>query len=1010
MNKETFFHPGSEYRSKPFWALNGDLEKGALIEEIDCMKKMGYGGAFLHSRTGLSTEYLSGEWMARMRDCAEALAARGMDAYLYDEDRWPSGSCGGLVAEDPACRLRSLTYRLAGEEIGEDALPIASFWVTFEGENRVSSYRPQTGESRRGERAVTYYEEPMPCNNEYNGYTYIDTMNRAATERFFRLTHEKYRAALGDLFGREIKGIFTDEPHRGAAFNGFGVTGKYKERRIPFTPALWEKFSARWGDDLKARLPELWFQAGDSEFSKLNWQYMEVVTSLFLENFAQPYRAWCDENKLDMTGHILHEDNLAAITSLCGSAMRFYEYMTVPGMDNLTAENYCYHVPKMVSSVARQCGTGEALTELYAGIGWQARFCDYKFVGDWQTFFGMTLRCPHLAWYTMKGAAKRDYPASLLHQAVWHEDYAYVEDYFARLTCFMRAGEREIRLLVVHPNESAWGLARSGAYENFFSATGAEYRRLEEIYRGVSEALLKDGTDFDYGDEEMMSRLARVERTDGGARFAVGKQRYTHVLVAGSVTLRKSTADLLNAFSAAGGRVAVYGDFPSFLEGDAHDFAAEWGNVRRIGSLSELQDCMKEQIPAASRALLADGTRCRALFSREAKEGETLLCAYLNPDIRKECAVDLVFEGERALTKWDARSGRTFPLACRYEEGKTVLPYVFAPGEELLLTAVCGRAAAAPAAEERIPVRLPDSFRYRLYEDNVVVLDRAEYAVDGSNRGTDEILRIDRTLRGAYGWNLRDGDMIQPWFAKKFGLEKNGRPFDLTLRFSFDAAYLPPALRLRMEQPGRFKIFLNGIAQEGPCLPSRIDRCFSELPLSGLRQGRNVLELKTRFDGGVELENLYLCGAFGVKTDGLISTLIPLPARLTAGDIVPQGFPFYAGRIDLEIPVSAGTYRVEAEASEAVLMHVKGREDRIAAFPPLSAEAEAEESLFAGFVFSQKNQFGPLHFFPPLPSFGAPGEFLTEGAQYSERFALVPQRIPPLRLWRTERLPRKTSG
>ena len=107
MNKETFFHPGREYRSKPFWALNGDLEKGALIEEIDCMKKMGYGGAFLHSRTGLSTEYLSGEWMARMRDCAEALAARGMDAYLYDEDRWPSGIAGGMVTKHrPAACVR----------------------------------------------------------------------------------------------------------------------------------------------------------------------------------------------------------------------------------------------------------------------------------------------------------------------------------------------------------------------------------------------------------------------------------------------------------------------------------------------------------------------------------------------------------------------------------------------------------------------------------------------------------------------------------------------------------------------------------------------------------------------------------------------------------------------------------------------------------------------------------------------------------------------------------------
>ena len=66
MNKkqllDTFSNPGNEYRGKPFWSWNGELEADELIRQANVMKEMGLGGYFMHSRTGLITEYLGDEW------------------------------------------------------------------------------------------------------------------------------------------------------------------------------------------------------------------------------------------------------------------------------------------------------------------------------------------------------------------------------------------------------------------------------------------------------------------------------------------------------------------------------------------------------------------------------------------------------------------------------------------------------------------------------------------------------------------------------------------------------------------------------------------------------------------------------------------------------------------------------------------------------------------------------------------------------------------------------------
>ena len=54
--KKRLQDPGAAYRGKPFWSWNGKLSEEELLYQIDVMKEMGFGGFFMHSRTGLETE------------------------------------------------------------------------------------------------------------------------------------------------------------------------------------------------------------------------------------------------------------------------------------------------------------------------------------------------------------------------------------------------------------------------------------------------------------------------------------------------------------------------------------------------------------------------------------------------------------------------------------------------------------------------------------------------------------------------------------------------------------------------------------------------------------------------------------------------------------------------------------------------------------------------------------------------------------------------------------------
>ena len=101
-----FAAPPARFRGVPFWAWNCKVTKEKIDSQVEYFRRMGMGGAMVHPRTGLDTPYLSEEYMALVKHAAEKLRQAGMACYLYDEDRFPSGSAGGIVTRNVRFRAR----------------------------------------------------------------------------------------------------------------------------------------------------------------------------------------------------------------------------------------------------------------------------------------------------------------------------------------------------------------------------------------------------------------------------------------------------------------------------------------------------------------------------------------------------------------------------------------------------------------------------------------------------------------------------------------------------------------------------------------------------------------------------------------------------------------------------------------------------------------------------------------------------------------------------------------
>jgi hypothetical protein len=1021
---DLFVNPPPAYRGKPFWAWNGQLEREELLRQIHVFKEMGYGGFFMHSRTGLATEYLGEDWFELIRFCSEEAERLGMEAWLYDEDRWPSGTAGGLVTEEPRFRLKFISLQVEATATfrWRDSL-IAAFTCRLDGLSYYDCRQLAAGEMPVADSSyvvLAFAIAEMEQESFYNGHTYVDTLNREATDRFLELTHERYKQTCGGLFGSAIKGIFTDEPHRGALMDGFGITNDNPEWHAPWTYTLFQQFQETFGYDLIPRLPELFLWPDGKKISQVKWHYVELLQAMFLDHFAKPIDEWCRSHNLILTGHVLHEDNLTSQAAMCGSVMRYYEHMEYPGVDVLSESNSSHWIVKQLSSAARQLGKTWLLSELYGCTGWQMPLEAHKAVGNWQALFGINLRCPHLAWYTMEGQAKRDYPASLSHHSAWWRDYHYVETYFSRLGVVMTSGKPCCDILVLNPIESLWCQVYPG-WSKGLLVQSPEVQQLEGMYRDTFQWLAGAQIDFDYGDEEMMGRLARVAEDEAnGTILQFGQSAYRAVVISGMTTMRSSTLKLLHSFRRAGGRVVFAGAPPAYID------AIEDGACLKLSADCVTIPLAKEPLVAACRDAVQHGITVmdadtgmpiEDIYGQMRRDESSFYVALMNMNREHRYRnVRVSVQAQGVVEEWDCASGERRSVRVDSCGAFIEIETCFEPsGEHVYVISVekTEGLSSTRSSEDHVLAKLNGPYAYTLEEPNVCVLDQASYRIEGGDWNEElEILKVDRALRDTLQLPYRGGDMIQPWYKRKYEHDSTTARCRLELKFSFSVEGLGASgIHLVMERPERFRVSLNNQELPIPKHPEWwIDSSLKKaaIPLNMLRVGDNDITLVTDFHADLDLEAIYLVGMFGVYLDGNRKRIDKLPAKLEVGCLTGQGLPFYSGSVTYKMETNTFPFiaSAEADASDVVLslpsfagacVKVKSalhESPRMIAWRPYETDVTSEwrkrESIEVEVVLTRRNTFGPLHEIPLYTIEYGPYSFVTEGDHFSENYELIP--------------------
>jgi len=906
LDPRLFQNPTSEYRGTPFWSWNCKLDKAQLLRQIETLRQMGFGGFHMHPRTGMDTPYLQPEFFDLIKACVQDAKRKHMLAWLYDEDRWPSGFAGGLVTQHKQHRAKHLlwtckpyadakdpafiTSSSAAAIRGEAGKLIGHYQVTLT-DGFLTSYRLLKANEKPGNtlpkntRIWSAYLESARPSSWFNNQTYVDTLSPAAIQEFVHVTHERYFKALGKEFGKTVPAIFTDEPQF-TQKSGFHNPDDTRDLINPFTSDFLQTYFAAYGQRLEQFLPEIFWQLPNHDH----------LAERFAAAYADTIGQWCADHNLASTGHLMEEGSLWSQNHATSESMRSYRSFQIPGIDML-CDSLEYTTAKQCQSVAHQFGRPGTLSELYGVTNWDYDFIGHKAQGDWQAALGVTVRVPHLAWVSMAGEAKRDYPAAIGYQSPWYQEYPYIEDHFARVNTLLTRGNPAVRVAVVHPIESYW--IAFGPY----GQTRANREQLEAKFQDLTKWLLMGAIDFDFIGESLLPTQSPLPRPSKNSTLQVGHMNYDAVVVPNMRTIRASTLDRLEAFANAGGTVIFMGEIPAYVDALESDRPAALAQrTARTGfDRLEILDALNPFRDIDVR--VADGSRCEYIISQLRIDGPRRHLYLVNTN-REGGFYDTTIKlrGNWRITHMDTLTGKTETLASQKQGPWTLVPWHFHPHASLLLTLEPGwRPGGKKLVTEhwREQSRIAQPEGVTLSEPNCLLLDQAEWRVNNQPwQPLEEVLRLDNLARKQFGLGERTGHIAQPWVDQK-PVKTLGQ---LALRFTVRNLIDVQDAQLALEDAEKVTIFVDGEKIPNKAIGWYVDESIKCVPLPFLEAGQHEIEIHLAYNAKTNVEWAYLLGDFGVNVAGREAQIVPLDVP-TFGDWTRQGLPFYAGNVTYECVV-----------------------------------------------------------------------------------------------------------
>lgn len=259
---------------------------------------------------------------------------------------------------------------------------------------------------------------------------YLNPLDASATQILLDTVYQPIYDRYKEDFGKTFAGFFSDEPRLGNLHGAEHASiGRNSAMNLPWCAALPALLEQRLQNttladhDLSTLLPLLFIDgsegAGATAAHTLRCAYMDVVSTLYSENFDGVLANWCHAHRCAHIGHTIEDNNATARLGYgCGHFFRAMAHQDMAGIDvvihQLTpgqdsglftgmhhpgwdGEFFTYMLGKLGASAAHldPGKQGRCMVELFGAYGWAEgnRLC--KWLADYMLVRGVNYFVPH---------------------------------------------------------------------------------------------------------------------------------------------------------------------------------------------------------------------------------------------------------------------------------------------------------------------------------------------------------------------------------------------------------------------------------------------------------------------------------------------------------------------------------------------------------------------------------------------------------------------------------------
>ncbi len=590
---DEFYSPSQGYAPIYAWVWNGELTESGIDEQLSEMCRLGIRAFYIIPEpqsfrpvtmpTRMDPNYLTEAYFKYYRYTLEKAQEYGMKCWLYDEGGWPSGgACGKVLLKHPEYAKRSLhcyskVYQ-AGEVYRKPSADTAAAFINH-------AEMIEEGFVFAQDTEVDLYESHASAWDAPGTPDYPDLTMKEATKAFLEITHEQYKAHLGEHFGKTVTAVFTDEPHAPV---------------FPFREELCRMYEERYGESILPKLPML---AGKVKLTddnnEIRRRWFDICSSAYCENFLMECKRWTNENGMKFTGHLGSEDDpYGCMYGAFFHVMRGLRCMDIPGVDAIwrqifpgekkavmmgdvragtQADNRFF--PRYASSAAAQIGGRQAMTESLGVYGFGVSYDQMRYVFGFQAIRGVTSMNLMIISYAREGYNMTQEAPGFSEIQACHRDLPVFNRYLERLSYVCSLGERICDTALYYPVADIWGELHA--------------REIIGTYEALGRAMEACGIDFDIVDDDVILQSTHI--ADG--IISMGNAKYRKIAIPKNCYLAPKVKEALKRFEQGGGIVLSDAEALSPL----HKLRGGNGMIRMMTRRVDGWDCICLFNESASR-------------------------------------------------------------------------------------------------------------------------------------------------------------------------------------------------------------------------------------------------------------------------------------------------------------------------------------------------------------------------------------------------------------------------